>query len=275
MLFQVETIQKQLQNNGQKKKLFSFGHKKPKSVENNKNQHLEDQLKEFTDKIERLDKDLDQCKKGSKKEVKHTLSNGSVKTVNSDDLNRSMELLTLEAQSGTTIQRTNSLKASMQKFANRTFLKSGRNRSNKKTNGTEPALNGDIPDSMKADFVYCAPMVSCEEEDKDHDDEQDSGYGLADQDSDSVTDLTKDMSPHRLHDAFPDGPFDLSHFDSSSSPRSSPRPTRSRKISGTHMSSSPEVSSPRKQINPSVMAEIDVSQLVVSRSLAFQIQCPV
>ena len=214
-----------------KRGLLGFG--KQKKLDENKNVFLQDQLKELSDKLNKIDTDLNQV--GQERVVDTLDVNQNKQQVLSSELDGlngidadSNEVFDNENNMG----RTNSIKARMQKLTNKTFSKASvknKKRSKSPQNGSVPNLiskhNGDINGHV---------------DDRDNDATPDECLSS----DSSVTDLTRSDLTLDL----------IASQNGSYSPRSS-RYDRSTSRTSTLSN----LSSPRREIDPSVLAEIDVS----------------
>lgn len=224
----VDVIQKQMQpQQTSNKKFFNFGGKKKHVTSNN--EHLEGQLKELTDKLQKIDQDLSS----------HNYL--VAKTSNDFDQRNNFESgLTDSKKDSDSNKNGSNLKSSVQKLAQKKFSKSFKNR-HKKENGS--ILNGHLesPTSESRGFPG--------------DDLVDGGQ---DSDSDkyksgSLTDLTKDkLNNNELK-------LDLSFADQYD--ESSPKRTSRKNENGSNFTS------PRREIDPSVMAEIEAFEELTRQAL--------
>ena len=233
----MDTIQKQVHTTSNPKRGF-FGFGKQKKLDENKNVFLQDQLKELSDKLNRIDTDLSQVED---------------KTIDTFDVNQNKQQITggFDYVDGINVDnsevfendnyigRTNSIKSRMQKLTNKPFGKSSvKNKKRSKSPQTivhnsesMPDLtikqNGDIINGHNYDSSHDVSTEDCLSSDN------------------SVTDLTRPA----------DLPLDLASSHNGSNSPMSLRYDRSNSRSLTLSN----LSSPRREINPSVLAEIDVS----------------
>ena len=247
---QFETIQKQIEKpTNNKRGLFSFG--KAKKLDENKNEFLEDQLKELNVKLHKIDTDLNivnQEKLYSSAFDVNQNTNSLSSTLPAD-----LSLLDRSNDSEDEVMgRGNSIKATMQKWTNKTFSKSSTKKRNTSTSGSKLSQNGSVPNlSSKQNGDINANGIN--------------GYGptydafdgnVSNEDvtsfENSVTDLTRPTSDLKLD-------LNVTHngINGSNSPTSQ---QYSRSNSRNSMVSS--LSSPRREIDPSVLAEIDVSTIM-------------
>lgn len=229
----MDTIQKQMVGTSNTKRgLFGFG--KQKKPDENKNVFLQDQLKELSDKLNRIDTDLNQVKQDKIIDTFDVNQNKQVVSSGFDAvdgiINENNEVFDSDG-----IGRTNSVKSRMQKLTNKTFSKNSvknKKRSKSPHNGSVPNLtskqNGDILNGHGYELESETHTEECLSSDS------------------SVTDLTRPASDLTLDL--------LSSHNGSNSPTSS-RYDRS----NSRTSTLSNLSSPRREINPSVLAEIDVS----------------
>ena len=244
----MDTIQKQMQGtSNQKRGLFGFG--KQKKLDENKNVHLQDQLKELSDKLNKIDTDLSQVEQHEKivdtldvNQNKQQVFAGGLDIVDGPD-GENNEAFDSDSNMG----RANSIKTRMQKLTNKTFSKASvknKKRSKSPQNGSVPNLiskhNGDI---------------NGHSDDKDYDTNPDECFSS----DSSVTDLTRPSSDLTL---------DLITSHNGSSSPNSLRYDRS----NSRTSTLSNLSSPRREIDPSVLAEIDVSSYI-PMFITFEARC--
>ena len=233
----METLQKQvLTTSNPKRGFFSFG--KQKKLDENKNVFLQDQLKELSDKLYRIDTDLSQVEQDKAIDTFDVNQNkqivGGLDSIDGINVDSSDVF-----ENGNNMGRTNSIKSRMQKLTNKQFGKSSvKNKKRSKSPQTivhnsesMPDLtlkqNGDIINGHNYDSSHDVSTEDCLSSDN------------------SVTDLTRPA----------DLPLDLSSSHNGSNSPTSLRYDRSNSRSSTLSN----LSSPRREINPSVLAEIDVS----------------
>lgn len=246
----MESIQKQIEKpGGAKRGLFGFG--RPKKIDENQNVFLQDQLKELNEKLHKIDTDL--C---------HAENDTPHKDVFDVNQNRkplpgsmSMTLLTsaMTSENGNDTEDENdpkskTLKSAVQKWTNKTFSKSSVKKKNGHSSTEKVNLNGTMPDlTVKQNGVdfHLDPNI----------DSDCTSNGTEEYLESSVTDLTRPLADLKL-DLSPNLNSD-SHYNghSGSGSPSSLRYNRSASRSSTLSS----LSSPRREIAPSVLAEIDVS----------------
>ncbi|XP_053379446.1 uncharacterized protein LOC123526851 [Mercenaria mercenaria] len=240
----VETIQKQIEKpSGTKRGLFGFG--KSKKLDENKNVFLQDQLKELNDKLHKIDTDLNQVESEKNLyegyDVNQNRKSMPVQlTSNLNSLERGVDSEDDEAK------KANSLKNTMQKWTTKTFSKvSVKRKQGIPLNGSLPNLkqNGEI--NMNGGFengengdTYREEFTSLEN---------------------SVTDLTRPMSDLKLDLSLP---LTQNGQNGSASP-SSVGYNRSNSRTSTLSS----LSSPRREIDPSVLAEIDAFEELTKQVL--------
>lgn len=226
---------------GNKRGLFGFG--KSKKLDENKNEFLQDQLKELNTKLHKLDTDLSQVE--------------TDKQFESYDVNQNRKSMTVPVTSYVSstergndtdeedIRRTSGIKNAMHKWTNKTFSKVSIKR--KQTiNGTMPS-NGSLPNmKQNGEITMNGGLENGGDSDIIHQDE----YTSLDS---SVTDLTRPVTDLSLDLSLPL----TQNGKSGSASQSWAQYNRSNSKSSTISSlSSP---SPRREIDPSVLAEIDVS----------------
>ena len=233
----METLQKQvLTTSNPKRGFFSFG--KQKKLDENKNVFLQDQLKELSDKLYRIDTDLSQVEQDKAIDTFDVNQNkqivGGLDSIDGINVDSSDVF-----ENGNNMGRTNSIKSRMQKLTNKQFGKSSvKNKKRSKSPQTivhnsesMPDLtlkqNGDIINGHNYDSSHDVSTEDCLSSDN------------------SVTDLTRPA----------DLPLDLASSHNGSNSPTSLRYDRSNSRSSTLSN----LSSPRREINPSVLAEIDVS----------------
>ncbi|KAK3581868.1 hypothetical protein CHS0354_000284 [Potamilus streckersoni] len=222
------TIQKQIQP---KKGLFSFGNKK--KADESKNMYLKEQLKELTHKLHKIDFDLTQCEKGSTSS--DILDYNQNRKYSSRTSFPSDENYVTTSEMDPSMHHTNSLKSAMQKWTARTFSKRKQHKSYK-------------TDEMIGDIFRFRDSVS----DYNGYDSQDDSLS-----DNSVIDLTK--ISHISKDS--DLKLDLSFTDS--------KPIlTSRQRSIASCSSSSSAPSPRREVDPSVMAEIEAFEELTKQVLS-------
>lgn len=234
----VETIQKQIEKpSGSKRGLFGF--RKAKNVDENKNVFLQDQLKELTDKLNKIDTDLIQVEADKRLESYDFNQNRKVSAVNQSN---SFEG-TNELQDEDT-KRNAGLKTAVQKWTKNTFSKVSLKK--KHQNNNKITLNGSLPNLKHNDDLNGTIDLD------------DDGF-LSDPNRDeecaslanSVTDLTRPLADLKL-DLNSSYTMQQNGRSGSTSP-TSVRYNRSNSKSSTLSS----LSSPRREIDPSVLAEID------------------
>lgn len=241
----METIQKQIEKpGGAKRGLFGFG--KAKKLDENKNEFLQDQLKELNEKLHKIDSDLSQVENDNynkdvfdvnqnRKPFHSSSSTSLVMSENGNDTDDDLDT-----------SRSKTLKSAVQKWTNKTFSKSSVKKKQGNTSSEKIFPNGSVPDltiKQNGGMDYHSDIAT------------DSDMNSTDEFLESsVTDLTRPLSDLRL-DLSPNLNRDSPHngHSGSASP-SSLRYHRSTSRSST-MSS---LSSPRREIDPSVLAEIDV-----------------
>lgn len=228
----MDTIQKQMVGTSNTKRgLFGFG--KQKKPDENKNVFFQDQLKELSDKLNRIDTDLNQVKQDKIIDTFDVNQNKQQVVSSGFDavdgiINENSEVFDSDGMG-----RTNSVKSRMQKLTNKTFSKNSvknKKRSKSPHSGSVPNLtskqNGDIVNGHEYELANETHSEDCLSSDS------------------SVTDLTRPASDLTLEL--------LSSQNGSNSPTSS-RYDRS----NSRTSTLSNLSSPRREINPSVLAEID------------------
>ena len=231
--------------NQNKKGLFGFG--KSKKVDENKNMFLQDQLKELTNKLQKIDTDLSQVEQQDNifenfdvnQNSKHMSLNLSGE-LSSDQIN--------EQDGGINNKRSSSVKTTMQKWTNKTFAKNSTKK--KQTSSGKLISNGSIPEFISKQNGGLDYIDGNGNENGHPEFGIDSDSNSEDLLSSSFTDLTRPTTDLKLdlNPAYqPQNSMDAS-------PTSS-KYTRSNSRSSTISS----LSSPRREINPSVLAEIDVS----------------
>lgn len=205
------------------KKFFNFGGKKKQPA--SKNEHLEGQLKELTDKLQKIDQDLSSHnyivgKTSSDLEQRNNHESGIIDSKKDSDSNKN----------------GSNLKSSVQK-AQKKFSKSFKNR-HKKENGSVPILNGHLESPTSESRGLPGDDLVDGSQDSDSDKCR----------SGSLTDLTKDkLNNNELK-------LDLSFADQYD--ESSPRRISRKNENGSNFTS------PRREIDPSVMAEIEVTTVI-------------
>ncbi|XP_033763870.1 uncharacterized protein LOC117345042 isoform X2 [Pecten maximus] len=250
----METITKQLQSQSTSNKRFpfSFGGKK----KNNNQEHLKGQLEELNNKLQQIDLDLTS-------HINKTTSNSDLLDMNqnrksngngvhepesrvSDDVTSGARLPTGNSnitKDDTDMNKTNTLKNSVQKLAQKTFSRSVKSKKSKRSgDGDSPITNGYLSDSMVIDRHRHGL------ENGDISNEYDSEDGTDTQKADSLTDLTTTTS----------NISDDTVFDNKS--ESGGTKFKSRKSNSSYSSNSSthsQSSTPRKEVDPSIMAEID------------------
>lgn len=203
---------------------------------------LQDQLKELTDKLQKIDTDLNQVESeklfSDSYDVNQNRKSLPVQlATNSLTSERVIDSEDEDAKKGTGLKNT------MQKWTNKTFSKVSVKRKqgiplngslpNLKQNG-EINMNGEIENDVNSD-VHREEITSLES---------------------SVTDLTRPLADLKLDLSLP-----LTQNGQSGSPSpSSAGYNRSQSRTSTVSS----LSSPRREIDPSVLAEIDVSSFLLS-----------
>lgn len=223
----MDTIQKQIQSQTPSRK-FPFG--KKKKVDESKTEYFQEQLRELTEKLHTIDKDisrketldLNQNKKPLHlvhSEENVLISNGSYH-VSYDDGKREEE-----TSRGNSLNFKNSVQKLAQKTKRSIKGKTKKQMEVPKLNGLV-TLNGGSNGALNLDLSR-----DDEEEDSDPSDLRDSNKSTS-----SVIDLTKSRVSTSSDDVFD---------------------------SGTSLS-------PRKEIDPTVMAEIDVSKYFYIKKLKFR-----
>ncbi|KAK3104928.1 hypothetical protein FSP39_013362 [Pinctada imbricata] len=230
----MDTIQKQLQSAASSGKKFPFKFGAKKKVPENKNEHLQEQLKELSVKLEEIDRNLSS----------HT------KPTEFLDMNQNKRQVAIEEtrtshdfyDNNGDVNKGNgkNIKASVQKLKTKTFSKGAKSKNRKSTefqNGHVSTLeSGPLNSSaheLKLDLTNCRLQ----------DDDVDSENGSESHRSDSFTDLTKNKSPTSSVD---DNVF--SDQNENGGVIQNPR----RKAVSNPVT-------PRKEVDPNVLAEIDVS----------------
>ena len=247
----METIQKQIEKpGGTKRGLFSFG--KTKKLDENKNEFLQDQLKELNHKLHKLDTDLTHAEHDN--HIKDAFDvNQNRKSLSGSVSLTMLSSMTSENGNDTedeTDNKSKTLKSAVQKWTNKTFSKTSVKKKHMSASCEKVHSNGTVYD----------PTVKQNGGLDFHLDANNDSDGCSNSteeflESSSVTDLTRPLSDLKL-DLSPNLNTDI-HYNghSGSASPSSLRYNRSTSRSSTLSS----LSSPRKEIDPSVLAEIDVS----------------
>ncbi|XP_041378631.1 uncharacterized protein LOC121390777 [Gigantopelta aegis] len=236
----MSTIQKQLDNkNGTKKSLFHFGKKK---VETSKNPHLTEQLKELSQTLQQIDTNLsDQA--ANIDSASRTKSGRVTTDIN---LNRSVDSEDFPVFKERHIGRNNSLKSSVQRLAQKTFAKAGWKKNQKS-------------DSSKLDET---DRYSSE-----HSEEMQDYIDLTSTTPDEHGQLSLDLSSGDVSSvdegrSIPQSPCSLP--DDSVSlclphhlVRSNSGPVINGFTDGSSVGSDTDMSSPRREVNPLAMAQIE------------------
>ncbi|XP_060073759.1 uncharacterized protein LOC132553528 [Ylistrum balloti] len=249
----METITKQLQSQttSNKRFPFSFGGKK----KNNNQEHLKGQLEELNNKLQQIDYDLTS-------HINKSTSNSDLLDMNqnrksngngvyehelrvNDDVTSGTRLPTGSSNSAkedSDMNKTNTLKNSVQKLAQKTFSRSVKSKKSKRPGDGDSAItNGYLSDSMVID----RHRIDREDMSNDYDSED----GIDNHKADSLTDLTTTTTSHTSEDNVFD---DKSDTDGTK--------FKSRKSNSSYSSNSSthsQQSTPRKEVDPSIMAEID------------------
>lgn len=243
----METIQKQIEKpGGNKRGLFGFG--KAKKLDENKNVFLQDQLKELNEKLLKIDNDLSQA------ESEISLKDSFDVNQNRKSMPGNFPTSFVTSPLGNDIEddvdghRSKTLKSAVQKWTNKTFTKNSVKKKEVNSQTEKLHMNGSLPDLM----IKQNGGVELHVEPTSDGDIN----GAEDYLESSVTDLTKPLADLKL-DLSPNynaDPQQNGQTSGSASP-SSLRYNRSTSRSSTLSS----LSSPRREIDPSVLAEIDVS----------------
>lgn len=243
-----ETIQKQMKPVGTKRGLFGFG--KAKKTEETKNEYLQDQLKELHTKLHKIDNDLTQVEQQDK------LSDGYDVNQNRKSLSSTLpaDMFSqkfLENSDDSDIQKNGGtkFKSTMQKWTNKTFNKS----STKKKGVTEPILKPNLSVPNLGARMNGEGMVNGHNHSYDSDSYTEEYHSLESSHS-SVTDLTRPLSDLKL---------DLHIAHAQPVLNGSPRYSRSNSRGSTISN----LSSPRREIDPSVMAEIEAFEQLTKQVL--------
>ena len=246
----MSTIQKQLDNkNGTKKSIFHFGKKKP---ETSKNPHLTEQLKELSQTLQEINTNLSD-QSAHVADSNKPLNKSKPGRVRTDiNLNRSVDSEDFPIFKDLHVRRSNSLKSSVQRLAQRTFGKAGWRRHRK----------SDVfkPDEMDRYFSEHS------EEMQDYIDLTSSS--TADEQGQLSLDLSSgDVSSVDEGRSLPQSPCSLPEERMTSLchslVRSNSGPVVNGFTDGSSVGSDTEMSSPRREVNPLVMAQIEVSWLIV------------
>jgi len=240
--FQVETIQKQIEKpSGNRRGLFGFG--KAKKTDLNKNEFLQDQLNELTEKLHKLDTDLSHVENDKYLEVFDVNQNRN-NYPNNGFTNHRVTASDKHVDSDDENGRTKTIKSAVQKWTNKTFSSvKKKHTSNGKLNGTDS-----MPDICGTYNGETEVTLNGE-----HHNENDVTDEFNRNES-SVTDLTRPLD--KLSLSLPLS----SSLNANYTSGGSWSPTSARNFrTGSNASTVSSVSSPRREINPSVLAEIDVS----------------
>ena len=248
----MDTIQKQMQTapSSGKKFPFKFGGKK-KVPEQSKNEHLQEQLRELSVKLEEIDKDLSTHVKTNVEVLDMNQNKRQVSKYSVDDDLRTSHEFYPDANGDLNKSGALNIKASVQKLKTKTFAKGAKSK-NRKSNGSEQQLlNGHINSSDSSNpSAYELTLDLTRSRLHDDDADEDSERGTESHRSDSFTDLTKNKSPTSSVD---DNVF--TDYDVASPRRSWKRNAVSNPCT------------PRKEIDPNVLAEIDVSSIIFYNKL--------
>ncbi|XP_021353188.1 uncharacterized protein LOC110450192 isoform X1 [Mizuhopecten yessoensis] len=250
----METITKQLhsQTTSSKRFPFSFGGKK----KTNNQDHLKGQLQELNNKLQQIDLDLTSHinKSTSKTDLldmnQNRKSNGNGvhehESRVSDDASFAVRLppgSSNGTKDDSDMNKTNTLKNSVQKLAQKTFSRSVKSKKSKRSNDGDAITNGYLSDSMVIDRHRHGL------ENGDPSTEYDSEDGTETHKADSLTDLTTTNTSFTSDDNV---------FDNKSD--SGGTKFKSRKSNSSYSSNSSthsQASTPRKEVDPNIMAEID------------------
>ncbi|XP_069122922.1 uncharacterized protein [Argopecten irradians] len=250
----METIAKQLQSQSTSNKRFpfSFGGKK----KNNNQEHLKGQLEELNNKLQQIDLDLTSHinKSTSSSDLldmnQNRKANGNIvhepELRIGDDAMSGTGLPTGNSNSSkddSDMNKANTLKNSVQKLAQKTFSRSVKSKKSKRVIDSDSSItNGYLSDSMVID----RPRHGVDNG-RDNAVEYDSEDGMETQKADSLTDLTTSSTSNVSDDNVFDNQSDGTKF-------------KSRKSNSSYSSNSSthsQPSTPRKEVDPSIMAEID------------------
>ncbi|KAL4220966.1 hypothetical protein ACF0H5_019232 [Mactra antiquata] len=230
----VETLQKQLERpNSNKRGLFGFG--KAKKLDENKNVFLQDQLKELNEKLQKIDSEMSQV------EVEKKLSENF-------DVNQNRKLMSSVPYTGNgsynideddDLRQNTGLKNAVQKWTNKTFSKV----SVKKRPVNGLTQNGSVPNLKQNGDIYMNGMIDGSSI------ENDENQYQCPSPENSVTDLTRPMADLKLD-------LNLTYPQNGQSGSGSPSSARYNR-SNSRSSTLSSLSSPRREIDPSVLAEID------------------
>ncbi|XP_067658529.1 uncharacterized protein [Haliotis asinina] len=283
----MEAIQRQLGDggkNGQRKSLFRIGKKKS---QDDKNPQLVEQLKELSTTLKEIDINLNQ-------EGVHTNNNVKSSKLGFHKVSTESDLLKGDSfeSDDQAVQRSNSLKASVQRLAHRTFAKAGWRKNARKSqslhiddyNPDDPELSpGNQSQEMidltthTADIISSISFSSSAEltsmassSDVSHQDPESPLSGRSTPASSYSPRSPRSPSYPRVT-SFPASPpvTRLSPRDRGLSAARSEMMTRSNSAGPTLSSSSfdGEPGSPRREVNPSIMAEIDAFEELTRKVL--------
>jgi len=257
----MDTIQKQIHETtpSASKRFFNFVGKK--KVQQKDVQHLEGQLKELSSKLQQIDQDFTCHINKSNEESVDLNQNKKVNVTKTLSEPKDVHIIadqvryTSETKKEVVINRTNSLtvKSTVKNIAQRTS-KSVKNKSkalngSTRSNGLSPETNnGNMADSSILHMSN--PSMQNFKDSYEEESEEDS------LNSDSFTDLTSDRSP------VDDNVFNPSLAGLSVTDQSDSHGTRY-KGSNSHSITS----SPRKEVHPDIMAEIEVIKLYSCKSI--------
>lgn len=231
----VDTIQRQLDKpSGTKRGLFGFG--KAKKLDENKNVFLQDQLKELTDKLHKIDTDLIQVESEKRSETYDFNQNRKTVAINSAPPNTEGENEIHEED----VKRNVGLKNAVQKWTSKTFSKVSVKKKN--LHNSSLPLNSSMPNLGHEDANGSGDLDNGFLSDSDQQD-----FSLLEN---SVTDLTRPLADLKLE---LNSSYTQQNGCSGSTSPVSVRYNRSNSKSSTLSS----LSSPRREIDPSVLAEID------------------
>ncbi|XP_052760259.1 uncharacterized protein LOC128203048 isoform X2 [Mya arenaria] len=247
----VDTIQKQIEKpSGTKRGLFSFG--KTKKVDENKNEYLQDQIKELNEKLHKIDTDLNHV--GSDKYYDSFDVNQNKKNSSGNMPSQLMTSLLMTSDrpidSDDENGRSKTIKSAVQKWTNKTFAAKKKPNSNGK-----PSLNGSLP-NMAMKYNGDINLNGDSEPETD----TCSGEYL----ESSVTDLTRPLADLKLSLNLP---LSASQNSQNSSNGSCSPSLIQYNRSTSRTSTASSLSSPRREINPSVLAEIDAFEELTKQVL--------
>ncbi|XP_052284624.1 uncharacterized protein LOC127881060 isoform X2 [Dreissena polymorpha] len=241
----VDTLSKQIEKpSSAKRSIFSFG-KTKKLDENKNNVFLQDQLKELNEKLHKIDTDLSQVES----ETKFTDVNQNKKSNYSG--NMTSQLMTSERTHDSDEDdgvRSKTLKSAVHKWTAKTFSVK-----RKQSSTSKHSVNGSLPNlssTQNGDVDSCG------------DQESESDNTSEDFLQESVTDLTRPLADLKLNLDLP-----LTSSQAKNNGSESPSPLGPYNRSGSRTTLSSTLSSPRREIDPSVLAEIDAFEELTKQVL--------